>query len=145
MSLVPDSRGLLGLDPPLKQEHLSYRMHLDKNTGKKLGEYFTKGLGKALIERLHPDLSKPFPALGVHPGGPNILDNVSESLQLMGWDKNAMDSSYETLQSYGNLGAAAMLFVLANRLEHIEEPELITLAFGPGVTVEWAKLIRTEL
>jgi len=54
-----------------------------------------------------------------------------------------MASSYRTLQEgYGNLGAAAMLFILANRLQDIQEDELITMAFGPGVTVEWATLAR---
>lgn len=142
MSLVPGSKGLLGLDPPLTKDHLSYRMHLDKSTGKKLGEYFRSGNGAKLLDKLHPDKSKPLPALGVHPGGPNILDNLNDVMLSRGWPVDAMQSSYDTLQGYGNLGAAAMLFVLANRLEHIEEPELITLAFGPGVTVEWGKLVR---
>lgn len=142
MSLVPNSEGLLGLDPPLSAEHQSYRMHLDKRTGQKLGEYFRMGAGNALLNKLYDATAAPLPALAIHPGGPNILDNVKEAVVNRGWSPTAMDSSYHTLQHYGNLGAAAMLFVLTNRLRSIEEKELITMAFGPGVTVEWAKLIK---
>lgn len=143
MSLVPNSKGLLGLDPPRAPDHTSYRMYLDRRVGVKLGNYFTSGLGKDLLDRLHANPDKPLPALGIHPGGPNILEHVKEALCQRGWDENAMRSSFHTLQSFGNLGAAAMLFVLANSLNHIEENELITMAFGPGVTVEWAKLAKT--
>ncbi len=142
MSLIPNSKSLLGLDPPLQAEHSAYRMYLDKQVGQKLGQYFREGLGKKLIEKLHSDPSKPYPALGIHPGGPNILDNVKAALDEQDWPTGAMQASYDTLQSYGNLGAAAMLFVLTCRLEKIEEEELITMAFGPGVTVEWAKLVK---
>lgn len=142
MSLVPESSHLLGLVPPLAAEHQSYRMHLDKRTGQKLGEYFRDGLGSPLLERLHPEGDEGYPALAIHPGGPNILDHVQEAVLARGWPAGAMQSSYDTLQGYGNLGAAAMLFVLANRLADIEEDELITMAFGPGVTVEWAKLSK---
>jgi predicted naringenin-chalcone synthase len=60
--------------------------------------------------------------------------------QDLGWEDDALESSYDTLQSIGNLGSAAMMFVLARRLDSIKEDRLITMAFGPGVTVEWATL-----
>lgn len=144
MSLIPNSEDLLGLNPPLESDHQSYRMHLDKRAGQKLGEYFAEGNGRQLLDRLHKSGGSPFPALGIHPGGPNILDNVKAAVCERGWSEDAMDSSYQTLQGYGNLGAAAMLFVLTNRLKTIEEDELITMAFGPGVTVEWAKLSKAR-
>ncbi|HEX7648481.1 MAG TPA: hypothetical protein VF450_13830, partial [Noviherbaspirillum sp.] len=77
---------------------------------------------------------------GIHPGGPNILDHVGKVFQDLGWEEDALQSSYDTLQSIGNLGSAAMMFVLARRLDSIKEDQLITMAFGPGVTVEWATL-----
>lgn len=142
MSLVPKSSTLLRLDPPLSAEHTSYRMYLDRQVGKRLGEYFGVGLGRELLDKLHPDPGHPCPALGIHPGGPNILDHVGDVLVERGWTDAAMQPSYDTLQSFGNLGAAAMLFVLATNLAKWQEQELITLAFGPGVTVEWAQLAR---
>lgn len=144
MSLVPESQHLLGLTPPMGPDHTCYRMTLNRNAGKALGEYFRHGAGSKILNKVHPDPEKPRPALGIHPGGPNILDHVGSVFYERGWAENALQSSYDTLQSIGNLGAAAMMFVLARRLETIEENELITLAFGPGVTVEWAKLEKVS-
>jgi predicted naringenin-chalcone synthase len=144
MSLVPESKGLLGLDPPLAADHSSYRMYLDRHVGKKLGRYFAEGPGKDLLARLMDGENGRFPALGIHPGGPNILDNIKRVLLTNGWPEDAMDASYDVLQSYGNLGAAAMLFVLAATLNDIKESTLITMAFGPGVTVEWGKLVKVD-
>jgi len=144
MSLVPRSQHLLGLAPPTGPDHTSYRMTLDREVGKQLGEYFRDGAGRKILNKVYPDADKPKPALGIHPGGPNILDHVGSVFYELGWSNDALLSSYDTLQSIGNLGAAAMMFVLARRLSTIEENELITLAFGPGVTVEWAKLEKVS-
>lgn len=144
MSLVPKSRHLLGLVPPTGPDHTSYRMTLNREVGKKLGEYFCDGAGSKILNKLHSNADKSKPALGIHPGGPNILDHVGCVFYDLGWPTNALQSSYDTLQSIGNLGAAAMMFVLARRLDTIDEDELITLAFGPGVTVEWAKLEKVS-
>jgi predicted naringenin-chalcone synthase len=142
MSLLPNSTDLLGLKPPTAPDHVGYRMHLDRHVGERLGQYFREGLGKDLLNKLHPSTEKIFPALAIHPGGPRILDNLKRELSNRGWADNAMQTSYDTLQSFGNLGAAAMLFVLAKTIYNIQENELITMAFGPGVTIEWAKLSR---
>ena len=144
MSLVPRSHHLLGLAPPTGPDHTSYRMTLDREVGKQLGEYFRDGAGRKILNKVYPDADKPKPALGIHPGGPNILDHVGSVFYELGWSNDALLSSYDTLQSIGNLGAAAMMFVLARRLNTIEENELITVAFGPGVTVEWAKLEKVS-
>lgn len=140
MSLVPDSTELLGLVPPIHPEQTGYKMTLNKEVGKRLGLYFREQQGSELLKKIHPDSSAPKPALGIHPGGPNILDHVGKVFQDLGWEEDALQSSYDTLQSIGNLGSAAMMFVLARRLDSIKEDQLITMAFGPGVTVEWATL-----
>jgi predicted naringenin-chalcone synthase len=139
MSLVPDSTHLLGLSPPLEAGQSAYRMTLDRRVGKALGGYFAEGPGADLIDAIVAP-SNERPALGIHPGGPNILDHVGQAFSDRGWPEGALGSSYDTLQSHGNLGAAAMLFVLSKRLGRIEEDRLVTMAFGPGVTVEWASL-----
>jgi chalcone synthase/acridone synthase len=140
MSLVPDSTELLGLVPPMNPEQTGYKMTLNKEVGKRLGLYFKEQQGRELLKKIYPDSSEPKPALGIHPGGPNILDHVGNVFQDLGWEDDALESSYDTLQSIGNLGSAAMMFVLARRLDSIKEDRLITMAFGPGVTVEWATL-----
>jgi len=145
MSLVANSHHLLQLAPPKSPDHLGYRMVLDRHVGQALRNYFSDGDGYDLLERIVGRLrNTERPALGVHPGGPNILDNVAAALDDFGWDEDPLRPSYETLYGHGNLGCAAMLFVLAERLARkIEQQELLTMAFGPGVTVEWATLARS--
>jgi predicted naringenin-chalcone synthase len=118
-------------------------MILHKDVGPALGKYFRTGHGKDLLAKMY-DPREERPALCVHPGGPKILEAVGGVLTELGWHKNALDSSYKSFHSFGNLGAAAMLFVLARRLalNDIEKDKLIMMAFGPGVTVEWATLVR---
>ncbi|MFK7962646.1 MAG: hypothetical protein AB8C46_01640 [Burkholderiaceae bacterium] len=144
MSLVPQSTHLLGLDPPLKPEHSAYRMTLDKKVGPSLRDYFMGVNGANLLAKIMQDEMQPQQtALAIHPGGPNILHHVGGVFFNRGWTESALDYSYETLRSVGNLGAAAMLFVLDRTLRGTEEDTLITMAFGPGVTVEWATLSRS--
>jgi predicted naringenin-chalcone synthase len=140
MSLVPDSTELLGLYPPAHADQSSYRMILNKDVGNRLGQYFREGLGKEILEKIYPKHLTAAPGLAVHPGGPAILHHVGKVFQEWGWKEDALNSSYKSLQSVGNLGAAAMLFVLSRRLEQVDESRLVTMAFGPGVTVEWAIL-----
>lgn len=143
MSLAPESEHLLGLVPPMRADHLGYRMTLDRRVGRTLGRYFAEGRGGELLDRLVAEAGGgDLPALGVHPGGPNILDHLAGALGGRGWGAEALAGSYDVMRGHGNLGAAAMLFVLARRLKEAEEDEMLTLAFGPGVTVEWASLAR---
>jgi len=145
MSLVPGSTHLLGFNPPHSPEHSTYRMILHRNVGKRLGAYFHQGRGAELLDHIgDTNGTSEKPALGVHPGGPNILDHVGKAFHNKGWSNCALQPSYDTLQNNGNLGSAAMLFVLAHQLETTDHDSLISLAFGPGVTVEWAALCRPE-
>jgi len=81
-------------------------------------------------------------AWAVHPGGRSILDRVAAGL---GLDETAMTPSRRVLRDYGNMSSATVLFILRDLLH---DPELAdgasigTLAFGPGLTVESARLRR---
>jgi len=145
-SVVPDSSKLLGLRPPIYEGEESYVMTLSKFVGPSLYKYFTSGThGKEIMKKLY-DGREQKPALAIHPGGPRILEAMGDVFGELGFENNALDSSYHTFRNFGNLGAAAMLFVLSHRLdrpEEIKEDSMITMAFGPGVTVEWAKLVRS--
>jgi len=142
-AILPDSGHLLGLRPPQEENEHIYCMTLSKLVSPSLYAYFSKGHGKDIIKKLYnPREEKP--ALAIHPGGPRILEAVGDVFFELGWKEDALQASFDTFGNYGNLGSAAMLFVLANRLskEDIQEDKLITMAFGPGVTVEYAQLER---
>ncbi len=73
----------------------------------------------------------------VHPGGPRILSAVSEAL---GLDRFALNMSHEVLADHGNMSSPTILFIL-DRLSKARNPKpCVTLAFGPGLTVEAALL-----
>jgi alkylresorcinol/alkylpyrone synthase len=83
-----------------------------------------------------------------HPGGPKVLDAMQETLEL---EPGALDVTWRSLASVGNLSSASVLHVLHDTLAaHDREPELapgagspaVMLAMGPGfcselVLLEW--------
>lgn len=81
----------------------------------------------------------------VHPGGRAILDKVSRGLQL---EPNADGSdplapSRHVLDTYGNMSSPTILFVLEEVLARSQAgDDVCALAFGPGLTVETARLTR---
>ena len=78
-------------------------------------------------------------AWAVHPGGRSILDRVEDGL---GLDPAALADSRDVLREYGNMSSATILFVLRRMLEHDrhEGERLAVLAFGPGLTIEAARM-----
>jgi predicted naringenin-chalcone synthase len=80
----------------------------------------------------------------VHPGGRAILDKVEQALQL---GSNRITASRNVLANYGNMSSATILFVL-NELLHTSSPtakeRTVAMAFGPGLTIESAYLIRLD-
>jgi predicted naringenin-chalcone synthase len=85
------------------------------------------------------------PVWAVHPGGRAILDRTQEAL---GLPDAAMASSRRVLREHGNMSSATVLFVLRDAVDAGLEDgsEVVALAFGPGLTVESARLtaVRTE-
>jgi predicted naringenin-chalcone synthase len=74
-------------------------------------------------------------AYAVHPGGRKILEAVEQALELPE-ESNAF--AYETLQQYGNMSSATILFVLQKMLkaQNLVDQKIMSFAFGPGLTVE---------
>jgi predicted naringenin-chalcone synthase len=69
----------------------------------------------------------------VHPGGPRILEAVHNALRL---DEEALSTSRQILQEYGNMSSPTVLFIL-NKLNQDNHPKpWVLLAFGPGLTIE---------
>ncbi|MDF2991956.1 MAG: type polyketide synthase [Microbacterium sp.] len=79
-------------------------------------------------------------AWAVHPGGRSILDRVENALDL---DATALAPSREVLRAHGNMSSATLLFILRDLLAHptrTDGERIAALAFGPGLTVEAARL-----
>jgi predicted naringenin-chalcone synthase len=79
-------------------------------------------------------------AWAVHPGGRSILDRVHDGLAL---PAGALDTSRAVLREYGNMSSATILFVLQRMMDAADRREgerIAALAFGPGLTIEAARL-----
>ena len=75
----------------------------------------------------------------IHPGGKKILEAIEKSMHL---PTESLRYSYETLNDYGNMSSATILFVLKKILDELlsnNEPKpakIFGAAFGPGLTME---------
>ncbi|MBZ4488419.1 type III polyketide synthase [Microbacterium sp. cx-55] len=80
-------------------------------------------------------------AWAVHPGGRSVLDRVAAGLELT---DAQMAPSREVLRDYGNMSSATILFILRRLLhdDSLGDADIGALAFGPGLTVESARLHR---
>jgi len=76
MSLIPDSAGLLKLNPPLAGDRRDYRMYSSKHVGNRFGDYFHHGYGKEILADACLDRETKGLALAIHPSGPSILDRI---------------------------------------------------------------------
>jgi alkylresorcinol/alkylpyrone synthase len=72
----------------------------------------------------------------IHPAGPKVLVLIEQAL---GIGHEQMAAAWKVLRDYGNMSSAAVLFVLAEMLDHSParpgEPGII-VAFGPGLSGE---------
>jgi predicted naringenin-chalcone synthase len=76
----------------------------------------------------------------VHPGGTAILEAVEKSLEL---SPASLQVSRDVLRRYGNMSSPTIFFVLREMLRNPDvHGEGIALAFGPGLTVEAARLVK---
>lgn len=69
----------------------------------------------------------------VHPGGPQILDSVEQSLGLA---KNALELSRAVFRRYGNMSSPTIFFIMKELLDTQAVGHVLALAFGPGLTIE---------
>ncbi|HEY0471443.1 MAG TPA: 3-oxoacyl-[acyl-carrier-protein] synthase III C-terminal domain-containing protein [Kribbella sp.] len=74
-----------------------------------------------------------------HPGGPKVLDAVSETL---GLPPGALDLTWKSLDAVGNLSSSSVLHVLGDTLRLDPSGMGLLLAMGPGfsselVLLEW--------
>jgi predicted naringenin-chalcone synthase len=112
-----------------------------------LSSYVPRILGmhaKSLITEMANCSPYPFPEIplwAIHPGGKAILTAME---QQMGWEPGGpLNVSHHILREFGNMSSATILFVLQRFLETSPADEgtpLGAMAFGPGLTVEFAAM-----
>jgi predicted naringenin-chalcone synthase len=73
----------------------------------------------------------------VHPGGPQILDNVERALSL---PPDALQRSRSILRQYGNMSSPTILFIMKALIDAGAEGDVVAMAFGPGLTIELVHL-----
>lgn len=113
-----------------------FEMILSAEVPRIVGREIRGAVDAFLSEDAMPD------AWAVHPGGRSVLDRVEAGLEL---DPRALDTSREVLRDYGNMSSATILFILRRMLHDdrlADGARLGTLAFGPGLTVESAMLVK---
>ena len=71
----------------------------------------------------------------IHPGGPRILDACSKAL---GLSDSALDVSRQVLADNGNMSSPTILFILDALRQRGAQLPCVSLAFGPGLTIEAA-------
>lgn len=75
-----------------------------------------------------------------HTGGPKVLEAIADGL---GVDHAALDLSWRSLKTHGNLSSASVLLVLRDALEEKSGKHALMSAMGPGfcselVLLEWS-------
>jgi predicted naringenin-chalcone synthase len=73
----------------------------------------------------------------VHPGGPRVLKSVAKAL---GLGDDAMATSREVLQQYGNMSSPTVLFIIDRLIKGQAPRPCVALGFGPGLAAEVALL-----
>jgi len=103
-------------------------------------------VGREIRDAVRPVIGAAGPdavdAWAIHPGGRSILDRVQAGLDL---SDETMAPSREVLREYGNMSSATVLFILQRMLADDalrDGATIVGLGFGPGLTVETARLTR---
>jgi predicted naringenin-chalcone synthase len=100
-----------------------------------------RGAG-ALVDRLLAGIDGPATGVlyAVHPGGPRVLESVCDALRL---DDAQLAHSRALLRARGNMSSATLPILWDAILRDESVPDgtlIVTLAFGPGLTLAGAVL-----
>jgi alkylresorcinol/alkylpyrone synthase len=120
---------------------LGFRMGLSPEVPRVLARQ-VRGLVTDLLQRNGITIGD-VDAWAVHPGGPRILDTVTDRLDL---PAAALDASRAVLAERGNCSSTTVLLVL-DALREAGRPRAgrpaVVMAFGPGLTL-YAALLRAQ-
>jgi predicted naringenin-chalcone synthase len=79
----------------------------------------------------------------IHPGGPKVIDVMQSALEL---DDAQVAASRDVLFRFGNMSSATLPHIWMNLLADPQVSEgtpIVSLAFGPGLTVSAALMVKT--
>jgi predicted naringenin-chalcone synthase len=79
----------------------------------------------------------------IHPGGPKVIDVVQQALEL---SEAQVSASRQVLLRFGNMSSATLPHIWMNILAAADVPAgtlVASLAFGPGLTVSGALMVKT--
>jgi predicted naringenin-chalcone synthase len=121
-----------------------FEMTLSRDVPAKLRECL-RPFVKDLLARAGLSLADlPHMIAAIHPGGPRIIDQVMQSLDL---DEAQATWSRKTLYEHGNVSSATLPLLWKSLIDASEVPSparIFCLAFGPGLTLAGAVLEMTE-
>jgi len=102
-------------------------------------EVIRNGIGKltsSLLANISLKLSD-IAYFAIHPGGKKILEAIEQEL---GIKKEQNHFAYEVLKNFGNMSSPTVLFVLNEVVQTLDAKsdgkEILSFAFGPGLTLE---------
>ncbi|MFJ8670090.1 type III polyketide synthase [Streptomyces sp. NPDC093600] len=128
--MYPDSEGVMGWEI----RDSGFKVVLDPRVPDVVRRYLADDVGEFLGE--HGLKPKDIAHWVCHPGGPKVLDTVTEVLEL---PEGALDITWRSLAEVGNLSSSSVLHVLRDTLEQ-RRPEPGTpgllMAMGPGFCCE---------
>lgn len=95
-----------------------------------------QNLTEALLAKIRMPLQS-IRYFALHPGGIKILEAIEQAL---GIAKERNEFAYKVLRNYGNMSSPTVLFVLREIFNVItpqdDQQNIMSLAFGPGLTLE---------
>ncbi len=124
--LIPETRNLI----TWKIRGVGFDMLLSGKVPGEIGKALAVSGGEVLGKHSKEDIS----LWGVHPGGKSVLDAVERGL---GLTEDALAASRQTLECFGNMSSATVMFVLERLMQSAHPGEKgCAMSFGPGLTAE---------
>lgn len=120
--IIPDSAGDMTWVPASHQ----MQMTLSKEVPEKIRGHLPDFL-RSLKSGSHTDV-----LFAIHPGGPKIIDLIQQQLELR---DEQIHFSRKILRERGNMSSATLPHIWKEILESDYKGEVISLAFGPGLTI----------
>lgn len=116
--------------------HSHFQMQISKEVPLKLAMEVHDGLYKLFDKaglKDHDEVMKKA-IFAIHPGGPKILDKIQMLLQVEEWQ---IEDARKVLLENGNMSSATLptIWKSINQKDLDEEQVVVSLAFGPGLTM----------